>query len=152
MQGMNFVAIDVETANSDMASICQIGLARYANGVLSEEWKSYVDPEDYFDDVHVSIHGIDEPLVRGAPNFYSLAETLYSFLDKAVVVCHMHFDRVSINQAANRYDVRVPISTWLDSARVARITWAKFAWSGYGLYNVCKALGYEFKHQHAPED
>ena len=30
--GMNFVAIDVETANADMASICQIGLTKYVNG------------------------------------------------------------------------------------------------------------------------
>lgn len=62
---MNFVAIDVETANADMASICQIGLARYENGVLADEWKSYVDPQDYFDGINVSIHGIDESTVHG---------------------------------------------------------------------------------------
>jgi DNA polymerase-3 subunit epsilon len=138
---VKFVAIDVETANADMASICQIGLAGYVNGGLSEEWKSYVDPEDYFDDINVSIHGIDESLVKGAPTFYKLSETLYSFLDEAVVVCHTHFDRVAIHQAANRYGIRVPVSTWLDSARVARRTWKEFARRGYGLYNVCQALG-----------
>jgi DNA polymerase III epsilon subunit-like protein len=40
---MEFVAIDVETANPDMASICQIGLAWYRDGALTEEWKSYID-------------------------------------------------------------------------------------------------------------
>jgi len=64
---MQFVAIDVETANPDMASICQIGLARYEQGLLTEEWKSYIDPEDYFDDINIFIHGIDESTVRGAP-------------------------------------------------------------------------------------
>jgi DNA polymerase-3 subunit epsilon len=49
---MNFVAIDVETANADMASICQIGLAKVENGTLSEEWKTYVDPDDYFDGIN----------------------------------------------------------------------------------------------------
>ncbi|GEM_PF-5074432 len=29
---MDFVPIDVETANPDMASICQIGVAGYRNG------------------------------------------------------------------------------------------------------------------------
>ena len=149
---MDFVAIDVETANANMASICQIGLAGYVNGVLSEEWKSYVDPEDYFDGPNVSIHGIDESDVKGAPTFRTLAETLYSFLDNAVVVCHTPFDRVAIHQAANRYGVRVPVCTWLDSARVARRAWKEFARSGYGLYNVCKALGYEFKPHDALED
>lgn len=66
---MNFIAIDVETANADMASICQIGLVSHQDGVVVEEWSTYVDPEDYFDGVNVSIHGIDESVVRGAPSF-----------------------------------------------------------------------------------
>ena len=149
---MDFVSIDVETANDDMASICQIGLARYVNGALSEEWKSYVDPEDYFAGINVAIHGIDESVVKGAPTFGTLSETLYSFLEEAVVVCHTHFDRVAIHQAARRYRIRTPATTWLDSARVARRAWKEFAWSGYGLYNVCQALGYVFKHHDALED
>lgn len=149
---MDFVAIDVETANADMASICQIGLAKYENGVLSREWKSYVDPEDYFDDINISIHGIDESIVKGAPKLQALAETLYTFLDRTIVVCHTHFDRVAINQGAERCGVRVPNCVWLDSARVARRAWKEFAWNGYGLYNVTKALGYDFKHHDALED
>ena len=74
---MNFVAIDVETANADMASICQIGIAKYADGMLVEEWKSYVDPEDYFDGINVSIHGLDESVVKGAPTFPSLTEIAF---------------------------------------------------------------------------
>jgi len=42
---MEFVAIDVETANADMASICQIGIARFADGLLTSEWETYVDPQ-----------------------------------------------------------------------------------------------------------
>ena len=53
---MDFVAIDVETANADMASICQIGLAKFKDGKLVEEWSSLVDPEDYFDFINVDIH------------------------------------------------------------------------------------------------
>ncbi len=149
---MNFVAIDVETANADMASICQIGLVKCENGVLSDEWKTYVDPEDYFDSINVSIHGIDESIVLGAPTFQELVDTLRSYLDGKVVVCHTHFDRVAIHQATQRYGVSVPECTWLDSARVARRTWKDCAWKGYGLYNVCKILGYDFKHHDALED
>ena len=149
---MDFVAVDVETANPDSASICQIGLAKYEQGVLSQEWKSYVDPEDYFDEFNVSIHGIDESMVEGAPKFHSLAETLYGFMDSAIVVCHMSFDRVAISRAAQRYGVRVPAGTWLDTAMVARRAWKEFARSGYGLRDVCSALGYDFMHHDALED
>ncbi len=66
---MSFVAIDVETANADMASICQIGAAKYDNGILVEEWSSLVDPEDYFDFINIDIHGIAEDDVEGKPIF-----------------------------------------------------------------------------------
>ena len=38
------------------------------------------------------------------------------------------------------------------SARVARRAWTEFSRSGYGLYNVCAAIGYDFKHHDALED
>ena len=149
---MNFIAIDVETANADMASICQIGLAKYESGKLADEWVTYVDPEDYFDDINVSIHGIDESTVKGAPSFGDLDGTLHSHLEGKVVVCHTHFDRVAMNQAFQKYDVNALICTWLDSARVARRAWSESAWKGYGLYPVCKMLGHEFRHHDALED
>jgi len=149
---VNFVAIDVETANPDMSSICQIGLVKYENGVLSDEWKSYVNPEGYFNGINVSIHGIDESVVRGAPKFPELAETLRSYLEGTVVVCHTQFDRVALYRAATRYGITPPASIWLDSARIARRAWKECAYSGYGLHNVCEMLGYDFNHHDALED
>ena len=71
---MSFVALDVETANPDMSSICQIGIVRFEGGKPVETWSSLVDPEDWFDDSNVAIHGIEEKDVRGAPNFKMLSE------------------------------------------------------------------------------
>ena len=149
---MNFVAIDVETANSDMASICQIGIAKFENGVLVEEWVSLVNPEDYFHFINVDIHGIDESDVADAPIFSEVLDKLKYFLDGAVCVCHTHFDRVSIAKAFQKYSIPPLNISWLDSARVARRTWEEFAWSGYGLANVCQKIGYEFNHHNALED
>jgi DNA polymerase III subunit epsilon len=149
---MEFVAIDVETANADMSSICQVGLALFRSGVLAEEWKTYVDPEDYFDGLNVSIHGIDEDTVKGSPTLSGVSEDICRFLDDRVSVCHTHFDRVAVEQAFNKHRLRPPRCRWLDSARVARRTWAEFASRGYGLGNVCAFLGYEFAAHDALED
>ena len=73
---MQFTAIDVETANADMASVCQIGIAQFKNGVVSNKWKTYIDPEDYFDDLNVSIHGVDARAVRGAPTFRDASDSI----------------------------------------------------------------------------
>ena len=112
---MDFVAVDVETANPDMASICQIGIARFANGVVADEWKSYIDPQDDFYGINVSIHGIDEGVVAGAPTFGKLANKINGLLNGHVVVTHTHFDKVAINQACTKCKAKPPSCTWLDT-------------------------------------
>jgi DNA polymerase-3 subunit epsilon len=149
---MDFVAIDVETANADMASICQIGVAKYNNGILVEEWSSLIDPEDYFDFINIDIHGISEEDVEGEPTFPEIFNQLGSLLNNAICVSHTHFDRVSISRALTKYGLPNFDTTWLDSARVARRTWEEFAWGGYGLANICNKIGYQFKHHDALED
>jgi DNA polymerase-3 subunit epsilon len=97
------VALDVETANADMASICQIGIAKYAEGKLVEEWSSLIDPEDYFDFINVAIHGITEEDVVGSPTFPQVFDTLGRFLNKTICVSHTSFDRVSVGRALAKY-------------------------------------------------
>jgi len=149
---MNFVAVDVETANSDISSICQFGIARYRNSLLECEWESHVNPETYFDFINTSIHGIDETTVEGAPTLPEIADLIARFLKDQTVLCHTHFDRVAVQRAFDAYDIAPPQCTWLDTARVARRAWKEFASDGYGLGSVCAALGYQFDHHDALED
>jgi len=149
---MNFLAIDVETANPDMASICQIGFVIYNDGKLVEEWKTFLDPEDYFDINNVSIHGISESDVRKSPKFPDVYKFLKEKLEKYICICHTHFDWVSLNQVCNKYELSTIENKWLDTAKVSRRCWSEFAQKGYGLKNVCNKLGFTFKHHDALED
>jgi len=149
---MDFVAIDLETANANMASICQVGLAGFEDGAMVLEWSSYVDPEDFFDPMNISIHGITEETILGQPTLPDLVGDMVSMLDAQIVVSHTHFDRVAIQQAFSRYELDPLGCTWLDSARVARRTWEQCSQRGYGLRDVCQLIGYEFVHHDALED
>jgi len=149
---LNFIAIDVETANANMSSICQIGIAKYIDDQLVDEWVSLIDPEDYFDFINTEIHGITEEDVIGSPTLPDVIEVLGGFMNNNICVCHTHFDRVSIKQALTKYGFSEFDTTWLDSASVVRRTWSEFSKRGYGLQNVCKFLGYKFKHHDALED
>jgi DNA polymerase-3 subunit epsilon len=149
---MDFVAIDVETANADMASICQIGIAKYSEGHLAEEWSWLIDPEDYFDFINIDIHGITEEDVVGSPTFPEIVNILGRFLNNEICVSHTCFDRVSLCRASEKYGLKEFKTVWLDSAKVARRTWEDCAWSGYGLASICKKIGYKFKHHDAIED
>jgi DNA polymerase-3 subunit epsilon len=146
------VAIDVETANPDMGSICQIGVASFVDGALADEWSTLIDPEDYFDDINVSMHGIEPGMVRGKPTFPQISDHLCSLLANTVSVCHTPFDRVALERAHARYGLPPFSTSWLDTSRVARRAWKDCAYSGYGLASVCDRIGYQFKHHDALED
>lgn len=147
-----FVAIDFETANADLASICQVGIATFKQGEIVDEWQSLVDPEDYFDWMNIAIHGIDEDMVADAPTFPEIFNVLSNQLQGQIVVCHTAFDRAAMSQVIDKYSMPSIQCDWLDSARVVRRTWPEFAWSGYGLANICDFLGIKFKHHNALED
>jgi len=149
---MDFISIDVETANADLASICQIGLARFSNGQVAERWESLVDPEDYFDGINVAIHGIDESTVADAPKFPDVSSILSQHLVETVVVSHTSFDRAAIRAVFAKYGIPLPEITWLDTARVVRRTWLDLSQRGYGLANVAERLGIQFHHHNAAED
>lgn len=149
---MNFVALDVETANPDMSSICQIGIVHFEDGKVVDSWSSLVNPKDYFDGMNVSIHGIDEDDVRGAPDFKLASAELRKRLGGQVVAIHTAFDRNAIARASLKHSVESPVCHWLNTASVARRAWPEVAQKGYGLSALSKRFGIEFEHHNAVED
>lgn len=149
---MKFIALDVETANPDMASICQVGIVHFENGRPVDSWSSLIDPKDYFDGMNVSIHGIDEDDVQGAPDFKQVSEEIKRRIAGQVVATHTAFDRGAITQASAKNAVEPPECQWLNTASVARRAWPDVAQRGYGLSALAQRFGIEFKHHDAVED
>jgi len=147
-----FIVIDVETANADYSSICQIGIAEFVNGEMIDTWETLVNPEDYFDGMNISIHGITENMVKKSPTFSEIYNELKEKINNNIVVHHMPFDRIAINRACEINNLEQIETNWLDSAKVVRRTWTEFSYSGYGLSNITKHLEISFKHHNALED
>ena len=152
MQDNAFVVIDVETANPDVSSICQIGLAHFENGVLKNEYETMVNPEDYFDSINVDIHGITYNNVRNSPKFPEIFDQLIEAFSDNVLLTYTAFDRSSINKASLKYKLQPITNTWLDCAKVVRRHWNEFSYRGYGLRNIADFIGLEFSHHKALED
>ena len=148
----DFAAIDLETANPDAWSICQIGVAQFDGGQLTREWMSYIDPAVRFNPDNVAIHGITAAAVRGWPKLADVAEELRLLLDGRIVVSHSQFDRVALEQAFERLDLRPLGCSWLDSTMVARRAWQGFSKRGFGLENLCRILGYRYQRHDALGD
>ena len=91
-----FVAIDVETANSDCGSICQIGVVSVEQGEIVNEWQTLVDPGIPFTDRNIEIHGITAWDVESAPTFSGIYDVVLAKLTGQVVACHTMFDRRAV--------------------------------------------------------
>jgi DNA polymerase-3 subunit epsilon len=152
LYGSLFYSLDVETANTDSGSICQIGIGRFEHGELTGTWKSYIDPGEHFNHHNVRVHGIDSDMVQNAPKFYEVYGFLRRTFEHNIVVHHAPFDRVAFGKAYRKYNLEPFPVKWLDSSTVARRTWKQFSKTGYGLHNLAEFLDIKFKHHDALED
>ncbi len=147
-----FFALDVETANSNRASICQIGVACVREDSSIETWVTYIDPKTN-DWSNTKIHGITARTVSGAPSFDKVFPDLQKGLGASVVYQHSSFDQSAIAAACQHGRLTQPTWEWRDSVRVARAAWPELKGNGgHGLSSLKQHLGLEFTHHDAGED
>lgn len=150
---MRFAAIDVETANRRQRSICQVAVVVFDGEKEVASDVVYVDPEDDFDPINISIHGIDSARVRGALTFPQVHSRLSGILAGQSVLSHHTFDRIAMGQAASHHGLQVLQCTWLDSCLIARQVWPDLAsQGGFGLKNLARHFGISLRHHDALED
>jgi DNA polymerase-3 subunit epsilon len=149
---MDYVVLDLETANPDYASICQIGYVIVRNGEIADQQSILVDPDDYFDPWNIAIHGITADHVKGAPRFNAIHGALAETLAGSVVVHHGPFDRIALGRACDLCGLDGIAARWLDNQTVVRRTWTDFARSGYALKKLARHFSIQFSHHDALED
>jgi DNA polymerase-3 subunit epsilon len=148
---MEFVAVDVETANHSPASICQIGIACFRNGVQIETWGVLVNPEAPFLSFNTRIHGIGPQNVSGAPTWPELRPKLRSLLEHRTIASHTYFDRTAMNGADMRYGLSgIPVAGWLDTCGIARRVWPHLA--NHKLPNLARNFGLSYQAHDAIDD
>lgn len=110
--GFDFVALDVETANQNWGSICQIGMVKIVDGEEVERvtWKC-CPPQgiDAFDPFNVGIHGITQESVADCPEVGELIASVAEFVGELPLVAHnAQFDASALRDAAIASGVAVP--------------------------------------------
>ena len=150
---LDFCAIDVETANHRVTSICQVGVVQVTEGRVENFYSTLVNPEEGFNSFNVRLHGIGPGSVDGSPSFDEIFAEVFDLLDDRVLVSHTFFDRNAIDGAARRYGLPILPVTWLDSVAIARRAWPERRGNrGYRLASLAADLGITFRHHDALED
>ena len=148
-----FVAIDVETANGNRHSICQVGMAMVAHDGRVDTHGFFVDPDEPFHSFNSQLHGIDAATVRGSPRFAGALAPVRSFLERHALIQHSNFDKMAFDAACARGNLAPLTSAWSDSVRIARKAWPELrGQGGHGLGNLKKVLNLNFRHHDAVED
>jgi len=147
---VDYCVLDVETANSDCGSICQIGIVCVVGAEIVEEHVTLVDPRCGFSHWNIRVHGIREEDVAGAPTFVSLYADLRERLTGKLVVQQGGFDKTALGRAAEACG-RAPINArWINNVSVARRAWPGLP--GYGLARLAERFDLTFRHHDALED
>ena len=152
MGNLTFNALDVETANSNPASICQIGIVRVRNGELKEQLSLLVNPEQPFTAMNMSIHGINGDMTTNSATIPGLEPELRRLLESLPLVSHTGFDRAALDGAMKRYGLQPIRTAWLDSAKIARRAWPERYRRRWNLAKITGDLGITFWHHDAAED
>lgn len=142
---MEFVAIDIETADSKNSSPCALALTLVKNGEIVEKRYWLINPEVDFNPFAVRIHHITPEMVQDSPTISEIWEEIRSYIQTYPVVAHnAMFDVSVLEKVSFRYDLTLPKMTCyctVETAKAAGLTEFKLA-------KVCKALGVPLEKAH----
>ena len=108
----SFTAIDFETAQGYRWSICQVGLIRVENGIITNELNILVQPpNNYYWDRFIDIHGITPVKTAKAPTFDKIWHKVEPFINGQTVVAHngLSFDFSVLAKTLEYYGLQEPI-------------------------------------------
>lgn len=124
LTALDFVALDVETANAQRSSVCAVGLAVVRGGrVVASEAHLVVPPTgvDSFSAVNTAIHGLDAGAVRDAQTWDSVVAHLDRLGDEFPLVAYnAPFDRGVYEAATRAVGLRPRDHEWLDALQLVR--------------------------------
>lgn len=152
--GIEFTAIDFETANGFRGSPCAVGLSKVRDGRIVEEAHWLMRPpagHDTFDSRNVAIHGITADMVAHQPRFADLFPEIGAFIGNDVLVAHnAAFDLGVIRSAL---EVSGRPGPAYDYACTVLLSRRSYFLVSYSLPYVAEAAGVPLENHHdAVED
>ncbi|MDW8173711.1 MAG: helicase C-terminal domain-containing protein [Anaerolineae bacterium] len=144
----DLVALDLESTGLDIetSAIIEIGAVRFRDGVVLDEFKTFVDPECELPVETTFITGIQESDLRGAPSMQRVRPLLERFIGDAPIVAHKaDFDIAFLRRKGFNGSNLV-----LDTLEIAPIILPTL--SSYGLSHLALHLGVELGNMHRALD
>lgn len=95
LKGRTFVVFDLETtglnsspASGNMDKIIEIGGYKVRDGVISESFSTFINPQKKLSEEIIKLTGITDEMVADAPTYEQVMPDFFKFCDGAVLVGH----------------------------------------------------------------
>lgn len=151
---MDITAIDFETANASLASVCSVGISTMQDGVADEKYYSLIHPEEnvsQFSYWNIRIHGIHPEDVEEAPGFVTVFHEMYPYLSRNLVCAHnAGFDMGCLKASCLNTGLSIPDVHWFDTVELARHAWPELP--HHKLDDMCSYLDIQLNHHNAASD
>lgn len=152
MKGLDFIAIDFETATGKRSSICEAGICVVKDGKVVETKSWLVRPEgNVYSYWNIQVHGIRPKQTENAPAFPEVWSEIMEYVKETpVLVAHnAAFDMSCIRKSLELYDLPTPDVDYFCTLRAAR--------HNYDFYSntldaLCMELDIPVGHHHRAGD
>lgn len=143
--GIDFVAIDFETATGNYNSACSLGIAVVRDLEVAETWyHTFQPPYNYYEEGNVRIHGITPAMTENEKPFDDFWEEISPFFDKKnLILAHNARFDTSVLRKSLKSDEKVPNFKYADTLNMV-----KFIPGRHGLDACCDYFGITLDNHH----
>jgi len=144
----DFAAIDFETANEQLSSVCSIGIVIVRGGEIVKRFYSLIQPEpNYYSYMNSQIHGLTSKDTDTAAVFPYVWKQIEPLIDNLPLVAHNKgFDEACLKAVFRTYQMDYPdyqfYCTLAESRRQMKFL------PNHQLHTVAEACGYILTNHH----
>lgn len=144
-----FAAIDFETANRNMSSVCSVGVIIVRDSEITDRYYSLIRPlPDYYSSFNTHIHGLTKADTDGARTFPEVWEEVEPLIKGLTLVAHNSpFDEGCLKAVFRAYGMDYPGYTFRCTCRASRKTFGRQL-PNHQLQTVAAVCGYDLTQHH----
>jgi len=145
---MNYAVVDIETTgyNNSCNNITEIAILLFDGKKIIDSYQSLVNPKTQINPYVISLTGISNEMLKGAPTFGEIAQNVWRMTEDAVFVAHsVNFDYSMIRAEFKSLGADFTRKK-LCTVRMSRKIFPGY--NSYSLGKICSALGINIENRH----
>ncbi len=147
----DFAAIDFETANRHLSSVCSVGIVVVRNEIIVDRFYSLIHPvPNYYAPTNIAIHGITKEDTDAEDYFPEVWSGVEKIIEGLPLVAHnSRFDEGCLKAVFKRFQLDYPNYEFYCTCTASRRHFGK-SLPNHRLPTVAKRCGYNLEtHHHA---